>query len=86
VNDKGLVAEEVGRARVGRQIRLVVGDGEDAWTSHVAVLSSQIAGLAGRWCANIAGEILATIGRIQMTQCRCAVAVSRDGKSVDVVD
>jgi len=51
----------------------------------VAVLSTQVAGLASFGLASVADGDLATVVRVEMSAGGGAVAISRDGLGVDVV-
>jgi hypothetical protein len=84
-DDNALVAEEVHGGWIRGQIRLGVAGGE-GHASDVTVLASQITSLARLRLAHVAGEVLATVSGIQVAHGRGAVAVSRDGKGVNVVD
>jgi len=50
------------------------------------VLAREITNLAGSWGTNVAGVVLAAIGRVEVAQGGAAVAVGGDGQGVDVVN
>lgn len=84
VDDNGLVAEEVGRALNGGEVVVGVADGPGLG-SDVAVLASEISGLAGLRSLRLARVELAALGGIEMAQGCGAVAVCWNGEFVDVI-
>lgn len=83
VNDKGAVAKEGVGAFIERDERVRVFDVERV-TGNLAVLAAQITNLASGGLGGIAGRLLATVGRVQMSTSRSAVAV-RSRVDVNVV-
>ena len=84
MDDDGLVAEEVGRALDRGQVRFGVHGGEGR-RGDVAVLASEIAGLAGLGSFDLTSVELAALGGVKMGHGSSAVAIGRDRELVNVV-
>jgi len=84
VNDHRLVTEERRAGGIGREESVrVLRDKRRG--SDVAVLSGQVAHLAGVGRADVAGVVLAAVGGVEVAEGGGAVAVGGHGQGVDVV-
>lgn len=85
MQNESKTAKESRAGRIGAQVRVSEGRREIADSHNLAaVLASKVTNLAGLRHRSVAHDEFTTVGRVEMREGGCAVAVRWDGERVDV--